>query len=121
MLEERGYYIKMAGREVFKSAVKSMADACVQALQRAGLSGDDVDVLIPHQANIRIIEATGKHAGIPADKVYVNIDRYGNTSAGSIPIALDECVRSGRVKPGSLVLMVAFGGGFTWASALVRW
>jgi len=121
LLEERSYYIKMAGREVFKSAVRSMADACDQALQRAGLTGDDVDVLIPHQANIRIIEATGKHAGIPADKVYVNIDRYGNTSAASIPIALDECVRSGRIKPGSLILMVAFGGGFTWASALVRW
>jgi 3-oxoacyl-[acyl-carrier-protein] synthase-3 len=121
LLEERSYYIKMAGREVFKSAVRSMADACDQALKRAGLQSDDVDVLIPHQANIRIIEATGKHAGIPPEKVYVNIDRYGNTSAASIPIALDECVRSGRIKPGSLVLMVAFGGGFTWASAVVRW
>jgi 3-oxoacyl-[acyl-carrier-protein] synthase-3 len=98
-----------------------MAEACDRALERAGVSGDEVDLLIPHQANIRIIEATGKHAGIPMDKVYVNIDRYGNTSAASIPIALDECVRSGKIGPGSLVLMVAFGGGFTWASALVRW
>jgi len=121
MFEERGYYIKMAGREVFKSAVKSMAEACDRALERAGVSGEEVDLLIPHQANIRIIEATGKHAGIPMDKVYVNIDRYGNTSAASIPIALDECVRSEKIGPGSLVLMVAFGGGFTWASALVRW
>ncbi len=121
MFEEKGYYIKMAGREVFKSAVRSMADACDQALKRAGLTGEDVDLLIPHQANIRIIEATGKHAGISPEKVYVNIDRYGNTSAGSIPIAFDECVRSGRIGPGSLVLMVAFGGGFTWASVLVRW
>ena len=121
MLEERGYYLKMAGREVFKAAVLSMADACDQALQRAGLTGDDVDLFIPHQANIRIVEATGKHAGIPREKVYVNIERYGNTSAGSIPIALDECVRSGKIKPGSVVLMVAFGGGFTWASVVVRW
>ncbi len=121
LLAERGYYVKMAGREVFKSAVRSMADACDRALERAGVSGEDVDVLIPHQANIRIIEATAKHAGIPMDKVYVNVDRYGNTSAASIPIALDECVRDGRITPGSLVLLVAFGGGFTWASVVVRW
>ena len=121
LLADRSYYIKMAGREVFKSAVLSMADACDQALQRAGLTGEDVDVLIPHQANIRIIEGTAKHAGIPREKVYVNIDRYGNTSSASIPIALDECVRSGRIKKGTLVLLVAFGGGFTWASMVVRW
>ena len=106
---------------MFKNAVRSMADACDQALQQAGLSGEDVDLLIPHQANIRIIEATAKHAKIPMDKVFVNVDRYGNTSAGSIPIALDEAVRDGVVRPGSLVLLVAFGGGFTWASVLVRW
>ncbi len=121
LLADRGYYIKMAGREVFKSAVRSMADACDRALQRAGLTAEQIDLLIPHQANIRIIEATAKHAGIPMDKVYVNIDRYGNTSAASIPIALDECVRSGRLKAGMHVLMVAFGGGFTWASMIVRW
>lgn len=121
LLADRGYYIKMAGREVFKSAVRSMADACDRAMEQAGLSGDDIDVLIPHQANIRIIEATAKHAGIPMDKVYVNVDRYGNTSAASIPIALDECVRCGRIRPGSLVLLVAFGGGFTWASVVLRW
>ncbi len=121
LLADRSYYIKMAGREVFKSAVLSMADACDQALQRAGLTGEDIDVLIPHQANIRIIEATAKHAGIPREKVYVNIDRYGNTSAASIPIAFDECVRSGRIKKGTTVLLVTFGGGFTWGSMLVRW
>ncbi len=121
LLEERTYYIRMAGREVFKSAVRSMADACDQALQRAGLTAKDVDVLIPHQANIRIIEATAKHADVPMDRVYVNIDRYGNTSAASIPIALDECVRSGKIGSGAVVLMVAFGGGFTWASTVVRW
>jgi 3-oxoacyl-[acyl-carrier-protein] synthase-3 len=121
LLADRGYFIKMAGREVFKSAVRSMADACDQALQRAGLTPKDVDVLIPHQANIRIIEATARHAGLPMDKVYVNVDRYGNTSAASIPLALDECVREGRIRAGSVVLMVAFGGGFTWASMVVRW
>ncbi len=121
MLRERTYYLRMAGREVFKAAVLSMADACDQALKRAGLVGEQIDLLIPHQANIRIIEATAKHARIPMDKVYVNVDRYGNTSAASIPIALDECVRAGRVHDGSLVLLVAFGGGFTWASVVLRW
>jgi 3-oxoacyl-[acyl-carrier-protein] synthase-3 len=98
-----------------------MADACDQALQRSGLTGEQIDLLIPHQANIRIIEATAKHAKIPMDKVYVNIDRYGNTSAASIPIALDECVRSGRIRAGMNVMLVAFGAGFTWASMIVRW
>jgi len=121
LLTDGSYFIKMAGREVFKSAVLSMADACDHALQRAGLAGEQVDVLIPHQANIRIIEATAKHAKIPMDKVYVNVDRYGNTSAASIPIALDEAVRAGRVQPGMTVLLVAFGAGFTWASMAVRW
>jgi 3-oxoacyl-[acyl-carrier-protein] synthase-3 len=121
LLTDRSYYIKMAGREVFKAAVLSMADACDQSLQRAGLKGEQIDLMIPHQANIRIIEATAKHAKIPADKVYVNIDRYGNTSAASIPIALDECVRSGRIQAGMNVMLVAFGGGFTWASMIVRW
>lgn len=121
MLERGSYYIRMAGREVFKNAVRSMADACDHALDQAGLTGDDVDILIPHQANVRIIDATAKHAGIPPEKVYVNVDRYGNTSAASIPIALDEAVRAGRVTPGTLVLLVAFGGGFTWGSAVIRW
>jgi len=121
LLKDHSYYIKMAGREVFKAAVLSMADACDQALQRAGLTGDDIDLLIPHQANIRIIEATAKHAGLPMDKVYVNVDRFGNTSAASIAIAFDEAVRTGRVTPGMTVMFVAFGAGFTWASMVVRW
>jgi len=121
LLEDRSYFIRMAGREVFKAAVLSMADACDQALKRAGMTGGDVDLLIPHQANIRIIEATAKHAGLPMDKVFVNVDRYGNTSAASIPLALDEAVRAGKVGPGSIILMVAFGGGFTWGSVVVRW
>ena len=121
LLKDHSYFIKMAGREVFKAAVLSMADACDQALKRAGITAADVDLLIPHQANIRIIEATAKHAGMPMDKVYVNVDRYGNTSAASIAIALDEAVRTGRVKPGMTVMLVAFGAGFTWASMVVRW
>ncbi|MGH7672694.1 MAG: beta-ketoacyl-ACP synthase III [Gemmatimonadales bacterium] len=121
LLKDHSYYIKMAGREVFKAAVLSMADACDQALKRAGLSADDVDLLIPHQANIRIIEATAKHAGVPMDKVYVNVDRFGNTSAASIAIALDEAVKTGRVQPGMTVMFAAFGAGFTWGSMVVRW
>ena len=121
MLADRSYFLRMAGREVFKHAVRSMADACDHALIQAGLTTNDVDVLIPHQANLRIIESLTKHAGIPLEKTYINIDRYGNTSAASIPIALDECVREGRIKPGSNILMVAFGGGLTWAATIVRW
>lgn len=121
LLRNGGYYITMAGREVFKSAVRSMADACDHALEKAGLNVDDVDLLIPHQANVRIMQATRKHVGLPEDKMYVNVDRYGNTSAASIPMALDECIRSGRITSGSTVLLVAFGGGFTWASVVFRW
>jgi 3-oxoacyl-[acyl-carrier-protein] synthase-3 len=118
---ERSHYMKMAGREVFKAAVLAMADACDQALRRAGLSADQVDLLVPHQANLRIIEATAKHAGIPMSKVMVNVDRYGNTSSASIPLALDQALGEGRVGPGSVVLLVAFGAGFTWGSAVLRW
>jgi len=121
LLKDHSYYIKMAGREVFKAAVLSMADACDHALERAGLSAGDIDLLIPHQANIRIIEATAKHAGMPMDKVYVNVDRFGNTSAASIAIALDEAVTTGRLKPGMVVMLCAFGAGFTWGSMVVRW
>ena len=121
LLKDHSYYIKMAGREVFKAAVLSMADACDHALQRAGLDAGAIDLLIPHQANIRIIEATAKHAGMPMDKVYVNVDRFGNTSAASIAIALDEAVKTGRLKPGMTVMLCAFGAGFTWGSMVVRW
>ncbi len=121
MLKDHSYFIKMAGREVYKAAVLSMADACDQALQRAGLTGNDIDLLIPHQANIRIIESTAKHAGLPMDKVYVNVERYGNTSAASVAIALDEAVRTGRLQPGMTVMLCAFGAGFTWASMVVKW
>jgi 3-oxoacyl-[acyl-carrier-protein] synthase-3 len=121
MLADRSYYIKMAGREVFKNAVRSMADAASKALERAGITGDQVDLLVPHQANLRIIEATANHAHIPMERVYVNVDRYGNTSSASIPLALDEARANGRLKPGMTVLLVVFGAGFTWGSMVVKW
>ncbi|HMU61344.1 MAG TPA: beta-ketoacyl-ACP synthase III [Gemmatimonadales bacterium] len=121
VVAERSHFIKMAGREVFKSAVKTMSEACDQALARAGLTADQVDMLVPHQANLRIIEATAKHAGMPLDKVMINVDRYGNTSSASIPLALDQGVKEGRITPGMTLLLVSFGGGFTWASAVVKW
>ena len=120
VLDERTHLVKMAGREVFKHAVRSMSEAADRALDSARLTGADVDLLIPHQANIRIIEATAKHSGISMDKVYVNVDRFGNTSSASIPIAIDEAIEKGIIKDGSTVLMVAFGAGFTWASMIVR-
>jgi 3-oxoacyl-[acyl-carrier-protein] synthase III len=120
ILAEGSHYVHMQGREVFKNAVRSMADACDRALDGAKLSSNDVDLLIPHQANVRIIEATAKHAGVPMEKVFVNVDRFGNTSAASIPIALDEAVAQGRVTEGSIVMFVAFGAGFTWGSMVVR-
>jgi 3-oxoacyl-[acyl-carrier-protein] synthase-3 len=120
VLEERSHFVKMAGREVFKHAVRSMSEAADRALDGAKLTGAEIDLLIPHQANVRIIEATAKHASIPMDKVYVNVDRYGNTSSASIPIALDEVIEKKIVGPGSTVMMVAFGAGFTWASMIIR-
>jgi len=120
VLEARTHLIHMAGREVFKHAVRSMAEAADRALDMARINSGDIDLLIPHQANLRIIEATAKHASIPMSKVYVNVDRFGNTSSASIPIALDEAIQKGIVGEGSLVLMVAFGAGFTWASSVVR-
>jgi len=120
VLTDRSHFVKMAGREVFKHAVRSMSEAADRALDGARLTGSDIDLMIPHQANVRIIEATAKHANIPLDKVYVNIDRYGNTSSASVAIALDEAIECGRIKEGSTVLMVAFGAGFTWASTVVR-
>lgn len=120
VLDDRSFYVKMEGREVFKHAVRSMSEAADHALDGAKLTGAEIDVMIPHQANIRIIEATAKHAGIPMDKVYVNVDRYGNTSSASVPIALEEALASGRIKEGMNVLLVAFGAGFTWASLVIR-
>ena len=120
-VRERLHYIRMSGREVFKVAVRRMAQACFQALGRAGLRAEDVDLLVPHQANIRIINATAGEAGIPPSKVVINIERYGNTSSGSIPLALVEAEADGRLKPGMVVLLVSFGAGFTWGAMVIRW
>lgn len=119
-LESRGHYIKMKGDGVFKYAVRAMEDAAKHVLKQADLTLDDVDVLIPHQANIRIVDAVSKRLGVPESKVIVNLDRYGNTSSGTIPIALDEARRDGRIKSGDLCLMITFGGGLTWGSVLFR-
>lgn len=117
----RLHYIRMRGNETFKIAVRSIEEVSREVLEMAGLTPADVDWFIPHQANQRIIDAVGARLGIPAERSFVNIDRYGNTSAASIPIALDEAVRGGSVKPGDVVLMAAFGAGLTWAASVVRW
>jgi 3-oxoacyl-[acyl-carrier-protein] synthase-3 len=118
---ENDIFLKMNGSEIFKHAVKMMGEASQIALENAGLTGDDVTLLIPHQANIRIIEATAKRVGIPMERVFLNIDRFGNTSAASVPIAMEEAHRSGRIKKDDIILITAFGGGLTWASAAIRW
>ncbi len=119
-VRENLHTIRMEGREVFRHAVVSMTDALERVLEKAGLAIGDLDLLIPHQANLRIIEAVGKRFGIAPEKVYVNVDRYGNTSAASIPIALDEARRNGILADGQTVGLVTFGAGFTWAAGVVR-
>ena len=118
--EEFPYYVRMKGNEVFKVAVRTMVDSALRVLEKTGLSPKDISLLIPHQANLRIIRAIAERLGLPEEKVFVNLDRYGNTSAASIPIALDEALRSGRLKKGELALLVAFGGGFTWGSCVIK-
>ena len=109
------------GQAIFKRAVKAMAEASVKVLQQCGVSPDQVDLVVPHQANLRIIESVAKYAGIPMDKVVVTVHKYGNMSAATVPVSLVEAISDGRVKPGSLILMPAFGGGLTYCSMLVRW
>lgn len=121
VLAERLHCIKMKGNETFKVAVRTLEEIARESLAASGLRVEDVDLYVPHQANVRILKAVVDRLGLPLDKVMLNVDRYGNTSAASIPIALDEAVRSGRVQPGSLVMLGAFGAGLTWASALIRW
>jgi 3-oxoacyl-[acyl-carrier-protein] synthase-3 len=122
VLDENLVKIKMAnGNEVFKVAVRSMEDAALAALKANGAEVTDIDLFVPHQANARIINAVAQRLGVPKERIVVNIDRFGNTSAASIPIALDEAVRAGRLKSGDLLLLAAFGGGLTWGSALIRW
>jgi 3-oxoacyl-[acyl-carrier-protein] synthase-3 len=113
--------IRMEGREVYKNAVNAMRDAAEQALQKAGLTADDIDMVIPHQANRRIIEAITYRRGIPEERTYVNLEKYGNTSAAAVAIALDEANRSGAIKAGDIILLVAFGAGLTWAATVIAW
>jgi 3-oxoacyl-[acyl-carrier-protein] synthase-3 len=120
-LELGQHFITMQGGEVFKLAVKSMADAAEEALREAGLGLNDMAIMIPHQANLRIIEGVAKRLHFPMDKVFVNIQRYGNTSAASVPIAIAEAAAAGRLKRGDKVLLVAFGGGFTWGASVLEW
>jgi 3-oxoacyl-[acyl-carrier-protein] synthase-3 len=120
-LEARLPFIKMRGNETFKIAVKAMADVSAELLEEQGFEMSDVSLFIPHQANSRIIDAVGERMKFPAERVYKNVERFGNTSAASIPIAIDECLRDGRIKSGDLVLLTAFGAGLVWGSVLVRW
>ena len=113
--------IKMKGKEVFKLAVRVMEESARDILEQHGLQADQIACVIPHQANLRIIEAIAQYLELPLDRFFINVDRYGNTSAASIPLALDEARRAGRIKPGDLTLLVAFGAGLTYGSALIRW
>ncbi|MEW6118180.1 MAG: beta-ketoacyl-ACP synthase III [Nitrospirota bacterium] len=120
-IKDRLHYIKMKGNETFKVAVRTLEGLVVDTLKSNKLKPSQLQMLIPHQANLRIIKATADRLGLPMDRVMLNIDRYGNTSAASIPIALDEAVRTGRIRTGDFIMLEAFGGGLTWASALIRW
>ena len=121
MAEKRDYCIRMHGNEVYKHAVRSLTEVAQEALAANQLDPEDVDLFIPHQANIRIMNKVAERLKIPPDRVYINIERYGNTSSASIPVALDEANRAGRIKRGDLVLLDAFGGGFTWGAVMIRW
>ncbi len=111
----------MKGNETFKVAVRALEEVVIEALEHNGYSSSDIDMLVPHQANLRIIQATAKRLNLPMEKVVITLNKYGNTSAASVPMALDEAVRDGRIKDGSLVILEAFGGGLSWASALIKW
>jgi 3-oxoacyl-[acyl-carrier-protein] synthase-3 len=120
-LEKREHYLRMDGNKVFKIAVKSLEEAALTALSHNNLTGDSIDLLISHQANLRIIDAIGKRLKLPSEKIFINIDRYGNTSSASVPIAIDEANRQNRLKENDIILLDAFGAGFTWGSAVLRW
>ena len=119
-VDKRMHFIKMRGRELFKLGVKAMAEAGLRALETGNLTLDDVDLCIPHQANKRIIDAVGDYIGLPDEKMFINVDKYGNTSSATMAVALDEAVRSGRAGPGNVILIVAFGSGLTWAATAIR-
>lgn len=120
-IAKRQHYLQMSGNEVFKFAVKVMAEASVKVLEKCNKTKEDIDFLIPHQANTRIIDAAVKRLGLSGDKVYVNLDRYGNTSAASVPVALDEAVKEGQIKKGDIIVLVAFGAGLTWGASVIEW
>jgi 3-oxoacyl-[acyl-carrier-protein] synthase-3 len=120
-IQKHYHTIIMRGNELFKVAVKSLEKAAVDILEHNKMSHSDIDLLVPHQANLRIIHATAKRLKLPMEKVMVNLERYGNTSAASIPIALDEASSTGRMRDGDIILLDAFGGGLTWGAALIRW
>ncbi|MBA4547481.1 ketoacyl-ACP synthase III [Thermoactinomyces intermedius] len=120
-IQERLHYVHMSGREVFKFAVRVMGNATEEALAKAGLSKEDIDFLVPHQANIRIIDSAVKRLGLTEDKVVVNLDRYGNMSSASIPVALDEAVERGQIKKGDTMVLCGFGGGLTWGATVLKW
>jgi 3-oxoacyl-[acyl-carrier-protein] synthase-3 len=119
-IDNRMHFFKMKGNELFKVAVRSMADISAEMIEKAGCTVDDIDLVIPHQANQRITDAVALRLGVPEEKVYSNIAQHGNTSSASIPIAIDECIESGKIKEGSLVLLTAFGGGVTWGGTVIR-
>lgn len=119
-IDDREHFFKMKGNELFKVAVRSMADISAEMVEKAGYTVDDIDIVIPHQANQRITDAVASRLGVPDEKVYSNIAMMGNTSSASIPIAMDECIQSGRIHEGSLVLLTAFGGGVTWGGTVIR-
>lgn len=120
-VKHRLHYIKMKGNETFKVAVRTLESLVVETLKENKLKPSQISLLIPHQANLRIIKATAKRLNLPMERVVVNLEKYGNTSAASVPIALDDAVRAGRVRNGEYILLEAFGGGLTWASALIKW
>jgi 3-oxoacyl-[acyl-carrier-protein] synthase-3 len=120
-VQARQHFVHMNGNEIFRSAVKSMSDMALEVTQGAGLTIADVDVFLPHQANLRIIEAAARRAGVPFEKVFVNVDRYGNTSCASIALAMSEAMDAGRLQPGNIVTVCAFGAGLSWAGLVLRW
>ncbi len=121
VVTQRLHFVKMRGNETFKVAVKTMEEAIREAVEAEGLGLDEIDCLVPHQANVRILHAVGRRLGLPLDRIVINVDRFGNTSAASIPLALDEAVRNGTIREGNVVVLVAFGAGLTWASGVMRW
>lgn len=120
-IDERKHYLKMEGSEVFKFAVRKINETCKNLLEKTGLKSSDIDLFIPHQANTRIIDSAVKKLKIPREKTFVNLDKYGNMSAASIPVALDEALKEGKIKDGDNILLVGFGGGLTWGSSILKW